>query len=635
MKKDDTKIDPVIRNVKKLFKESFVFQWVVPIYQRHYVWKSDEDDQIPGVWEDWKDQAEKLLNPDPKNPIRPHYFGAIIYSDNTVISGELPRRDLVDGQQRLTTFQLALVALREVAAINGYTKTNDIDSYILNIFNEDDKPTEPERYRYKLWPSKLDRPFFESIVYDTPQNGSGLTEAYNRFYENIDSFVKEKMAESENETIDNLIGKLKEALLDHFQVVLIRLGDDDDPQQIFASLNGKAEPLSPFDLVRNDIFYRARENGRNDKEAEQLFENEWDYFEKPFWEIKRGRGHSRKTHANHFIVDAVVAQTAKEINQRRIVAKYQEYIKDYSDKGYLKSVRDELDVLVRYGTTYRALSEKLTGADTDRIAHVLGIWDLASIIPLVLWIENIPKINLDEKKTLFLMIESYIIRRDICSLTTRSFTTIVPEILDKMHKAERHGDNIIKAFQGFLTKEDKDYKRMPTNDNISDACEQKVIYTNATSAKKLTYILKCIEGHVRNKNNEPIPMDGLNIEHIMPQHWAENWNLGKYGKVPSENFRDATRMNQELNTIAFQTLIEKRQGVINTIGNLTLLTPPFNSSIGNDSWDAKKARLKEESGLRLNSSIVKKAKWDEDTIKTRSAELAGYINKIWKHPSTE
>ena len=628
-------IHPEMCKIKKLFKESFAIQWVVPVYQRHYVWKSDEDEQIPSMWEDWKAQTEKLLNPNPKNPIRPHYFGAIIYSDNPVISGEIPKRDLVDGQQRLTTFQLALAALRDVGISKDYTRTDDINNYILNVFDEDSKPKDLERYRYKLWPSKLDRTFFESIVYDAPENGSGLTDAYNRFYEKIDSFITEKIAESENETIDNLIEKLKEALLDHFQVVLIRLGDDDDPQQIFASLNGKAEPLSPFDLVRNDIFYRARENGRNDKEAEQLFEEKWNYFEKPFWEKERGRGHSRKTHANHFIVDAVVAQTATEVKQRRIVAKYQEYIKDYNDKRYFNSVRDELDILVKYGTTYRTLSEKPTGADTNGIAHILSMWDLASVIPLVLWIENIPEISLADKKTLFLMIESYIIRRDICSLTTRSFTTIVPEILGKMHKANRRGDNIIRAFQGFLTKKDKDYKRMPTNDDISDACEQKAIYSNATSAKKLTYILKCIEDHVRNKNNEKIPMDGLNIEHIMPQCWAENWNLGEYGKVPSENFREATRINPDLITIPFQTLIEKRQGVINTIGNLTLLTPPFNSSIGNDSWDAKKARLKEESGLKLNRSIIEEAEWNEDVIKARSAELAGYINEIWKHPSSE
>ena len=609
----------------KIFKDEIPVQWIIPRYQRKYVWKSDADEQILGMWEDWKNQTEKLLNPDPENPIRPHYFGAIIYYlHNETPKDTVRKRDLVDGQQRLTTFQIALVALRDAGMELEYENATNIDIYI-----HKNPASSKETEDFILLPSRNDCERFQEIIATNKdkeilKGDSAIIKAYNCFYKEIKEFVESNS--SEEKTVKILIEKLKKALLDHFQAVLIQLGDHDDPQQIFASLNGKGEPLTAFDLVRNDIFYRA------DKEGEKLaskFENNWaENFEIDFWRDIEGHGHAKKTHANHFIMDAVIAQTAQMVKQNKIFTDYKNHV-----KGHFASVADELDVLIKYGETYRDLQDE-TGTDTRRIAKMLNLWDSTTMNSLVMWIDTRQKLGSEEKQEMFLLIESYIIRRYIDKLSANAFNRFVPEILTEMHDAEKQGQSIIGAFKNFLETKTASTRKIPTDNEIITACEQKNIYTK-TGSKKLTYILKRIEGHVCNKNNEKIPTDGLNIEHIMPQHWAENWNLGKYGKVPSENFREATRINPELNTIAFQTLIEKRQGVINTIGNLTLLTPPFNSSIGNDSWDAKKARLKEESGLKLNRSIVKKATWDEDTIKARSAELAGYINEIWKHPSTE
>jgi len=94
-------------------------QWVVPVYQRHYSWKSDDDEQIPNLWSDLRDQTLMIL--EGRKPF-PHYFGAIIYSQPTKQPfGAVTQRHLVDGQQRITTFQLVLVALREAARDLGPT----------------------------------------------------------------------------------------------------------------------------------------------------------------------------------------------------------------------------------------------------------------------------------------------------------------------------------------------------------------------------------------------------------------------------------------------------------------------------------------------------------------------------------
>jgi uncharacterized protein with ParB-like and HNH nuclease domain len=84
-------------------------QWVVPVYQRHYEWESSSDKQIPKLWEDLRENVEERL--ENRSPF-PHYFGALIYSEPANQAfGATPVRFIVDGQQRITTFQLLLAAL--------------------------------------------------------------------------------------------------------------------------------------------------------------------------------------------------------------------------------------------------------------------------------------------------------------------------------------------------------------------------------------------------------------------------------------------------------------------------------------------------------------------------------------------
>ncbi len=624
-------------NLGELFEELAPVQWVVPVYQRHYVWKSDKDDQISGMWDDWKAQTEKLLDGDTP---RPHYFGAIIYSNNEPVRGEPLRRNLVDGQQRLTTFQLALAALRDTGTKLEYDKSSDINAYIFNISSNKDKPVsnkdKPEnliRNKHKLWPSQHDRETFKGIVAFNnikPNDKTEIKEAYERFCKSIENFVKEKIEESEEETVENLIETLKTALLETFQVVLIALGKYDNAQQIFGSLNGKAEPLSPFDLIRNDIFYRAHENNN---EAEKLFENKWFYFENKFWSKQAGRGRLKKARADHFVIDVVVAQTARVFSQHRIATEYRNYARNYP----FASVSEELDILINYGKNYRALSEQPEGSDTNQIANLLNWWSLSTINPLVLWISTRSYLEPEEKQTLFIMIENYIVRRHICNLTPNSLNKTVVSILIKMHKAEKQGESIIDTFKEFLKNADAETTKMPTDNDIITACEQKPIYNySIDSAKKLKYIIAHIEVHIRNKRNENITIetDDLSIEHIMPQGWAEHWALKDGTMVKHVDYWSALEENPELDN-SIKELMEKRNSLIHTIGNLTLVTLSANSSLSNDDWQSKKAKINESSLLKLNHTIAKQDEWNEDLIKARSAELAGYINEIWKHPSTK
>lgn len=93
-------------------------QWVIPVYQRHYAWETREDKQIPTLWADLRERAEEKLS---GREVKPHFVGAIIYSQpEDQPFGTVNKRFLVDGQQRITTFNLVLSALREIAQAQGH-----------------------------------------------------------------------------------------------------------------------------------------------------------------------------------------------------------------------------------------------------------------------------------------------------------------------------------------------------------------------------------------------------------------------------------------------------------------------------------------------------------------------------------
>ncbi len=632
---DDGNMKPNRLELGELFKSRS--QWVVPIYQRPYVWKSSDDNQIQGMWDDWLLHTEKLLNEKPSNKetIHPHYFGAIIFSYNKKNKlGEIDKMDLVDGQQRLTTFQIALAALRDTADILKYKKIEGIKSYIRNKSDDKNRPIEEED-AYKICPSEHDRDVFHTIVSpnkNRPPESSELTKAYKYFCTEIKKFVdggKDAVDVVDAVDIEIRIDALKETLLKTFQVVTIQLGDYDDAQQIFASLNGQAEPLSPFDLIRNDIFYRAR---GHDRKIPIDFKDKWSYFQDSFWSDRVGQALLKKARADHFIIDAVIAQVAREVKKNRIATAYKNYVKETHLDDF-----EQLDVLINYGKTYRAMAGAMAknpiDAVTNRIAQMLNLWGISTMNPLILWIDTRPQLSDKEKEELFLMIESYIVRREICNLNSKHFNKTVPAILANMHKQK---DNIVGVLKDFLETEKTDSKKMPTDEEVLRDCKNLPFYKNL-SAKKRIYILKYIEGAVGDSRfRENTEKNKISVEHIMPQGWKEHWLLKTakgHVKVPPEPDTDIILDTAEQELMAEQELVAERENLIHTIGNLTLVTRPFNSRLSNKPWGEKKDDLRMMSDLKMNVAIAEKTEWNEDTIKTRSADLAGYINKIWQHPS--
>lgn len=258
---------------------------MVPLYQRKYQWA---DERLVPFWDDVEAKAAEVLG---GNNRFQHYMGALILAplgEGSQI-GVTPRVQVVDGQQRLTTFQLFLAALREVARTHEFAGI--IDQANGYLFNQPrSKDTDP-LVRFKLTPTPSDREIFHDIIdIDYPKVrakyqrfywGSGVPKntpfralrAYDLFRKWISDFALNGPSDAEPDTedeaveaadegttpevIEQRLDALLSAVLAQMKLVVITLGEGDDAQVIFETLNSKGEPLLAMDLVRNNIFHRA------------------------------------------------------------------------------------------------------------------------------------------------------------------------------------------------------------------------------------------------------------------------------------------------------------------------------------------------------------------------------------------
>lgn len=606
-------------------------QWVVPVYQRHYEWETEEDRQLPKLWADLQDEAVDRLE---KRTQFPHYFGAIIFSEpQQQPFGTVRQRFLVDGQQRITTFQLVLIALRESARTNEVPRL--VDAVNAYLFNEKSASMlDAERERFKLWPSAYDRKLYQDISQNTPQqlrslqpkcfykNGTlikgqspRLLRAYLYLLDGIKEFSDERRKEN-GESAETILDALLGAFLSGFQIVVIQLDPNDDAQEIFASLNGLGKPLSPFDLIRNDVFHRARKTGENDQ---KLFDERWKPFEDPFWSEQVRQGRFKRARADHLVSHAVIAETAREINVGKIATEYQRYSRDRA----FPTVASELDVLLTHASTYRDMERVPPTGLLSRIVGVLRTWDLSTFHPLILAVNA--KISDDEQKTaLFTLLESYVVRREICGLSTKNYNKVAIGLVKQVRDA---GDPIIE-FHKHLAALTGDASRMPSDLNVVEAFSRQRAY-GGIPTPRLRYILEQLEYGSRTKFDEvAVSTANLTIEHVMPQKWSKHWPLAGGTVVPVESSFQAALSNHPVDDKT-KTLMDTRQRLVDTLGNLTLLTEALNPSLSNGRWADKRVKIG-SSLLAMNREIAREADWSEIAIEKRSGTLAAVANRLWR-----
>jgi uncharacterized protein with ParB-like and HNH nuclease domain len=555
------------------FMEGANNRYVIPVYQRKYDWKIENCRQL---YEDLK-----KVSHDGRSS---HFFGSIV--SQIVPDGSKIEFHIIDGQQRLTTVTLLLLAISNMVK-KGTIESNEaaLDDQIMERFiiakwakNDD---------RIKLRPVENDRNALKKLVAGDPDEfepASNLTINY-RFF--CDQILKEEIS------VDSLyeaIGKL--------QIISITLDGDDNAQLIFESLNSTGLALTEGDKIRNYILM-----GLLPKKQDEIYTKYWT-------KIESCAGND----VSKFVRDYL---SIKQRVTPTISNVYQAFKKYVETEGIpLDSL---LDNMLKYARIYQKLmigQSGLKSKELDDCMYRLNRLGITVTEPFFMEILRLnqdgEKLTVDDLTQIFLITENYLFRRNICDVPTNALNKIFLNLNCEVIRYDNTTNDYAQKFiYALLSK--KDSGRFPDDYEFSQALANKAVYQ--MRGKYKVYLFERFEnyGTLETKDVYTLLDNGTySIEHIMPQHLTPAWI-------------------QELGPNA-----EEIHGTwLHRLGNLTLTA--YNSNMSNATFQEKRdAELGfKASGLRMNQRIAMKNHWGLEEMQARSDEMVELAtNKIWAMPST-
>lgn len=585
----------------------------VPLFQRPYVW--NEEDQWRPLWNDIRQLVSKLSN---NQAPRAHFVGACVHSKPSVGPYQIETRDLIDGQQRFTTLQLLLKAFQDIVKSVG---VSDYADAIEKMTRNNHPLSQSVEEGFKVWPTNADRnDFRRTMEAGSPdavsaQHGhSGRVDKVNRpipdaylyFYNVIENWIA-----PDGEGVEDRIAILYKTVRENIRMVIIDLDEKDDAQLIFETLNARGTPLLAADLVKNALLQAAEEAQQN---VEQLYNDYWHPFDEDtyYWRAEVGPGHARRHRIELYLQHFLTLSTRSEVRADRLYLRFREH-----SEGGKRTVEQQFSDLAHYGKIFRRLDEREVGSDRIKLAlERLDVLDVGTAYPFLLELFSRLEGQTDLLLACLLDIESFLIRRMVCGLSTRGYNTLFIDLLSRIDGTD---SGIPKRVRRTLSRWRAETNRWPDDTEFRTAMLDLPIY-KTIRRNRLRMVLEALERASRGKKSETdyVPLS-LPIEHLMPVAWREHWPLPESrDNLPGEIERDR---------------------IVHTIGNLTLLTKALNSSVSNTAWTTrrgggKRAAIAEHSVLRMNKEIVKYTRWTDPSIRSRSEKLYRRTCKIWPYPAT-
>jgi len=603
----------------------------VPLFQRQYVW--DLEHQWAPLWEDISRKFTEYLDGRIDAPV--HFLGAMVLDQKLTPTTHVVRRQVIDGQQRLTTLQLFLAAFRDFCSDEGCSElATESRSYTINS----GMMANPEVDKFKVWPTTQDRPQFIDIMGSgsrteverrhplirqkyarRPDPRPRMVEAYLFFYDQLTEFFLGDGQLPPLAAEIPLAMRLEEcftALKNSLHVVVIDLGEKDDPQVIFETLNARGQPLLPADLLRNYIFLRAGHFGEN---QEALYEQYWTGFDDDFWRKEMRQGRLNRPRSDLFMQHFLASRLSADISAKHLYVEYKHWIEKHQP---FESIREELAALEKQREDFRRIIAPQKSDPLFALSNFLETFEVSTVFPLLLSLLD-AEISYEEITRVSTHIESYLLRRAICGMTTKNYNRVFLTLNKTLQASEISSG----ALSNHLLSLRGDSTIWPTDEKFWEGWQATNLYKEMNSAR-IALIFRRLNDALLTAKNEHIDVTNpLTIEHIMPQRWIEHWPMpdGTCGLTwaelldsePGDARAKATRI---------------RYSLLHTIGNLTILTQPLNSKASNSAWAEKKPLIQEHSLLLINLQLQQVETWDEEAIAGRSKRLFEKALQIWPRP---
>ncbi|MDO8434884.1 MAG: HNH endonuclease family protein [Candidatus Binatus sp.] len=269
-------------------------------------------------------------------------------------------------------------------------------------------------------------------------------------------------------------------------------------------------------------------------------------------------------------------------------------------------------------------SQLLTPSGTARLilfAERLRSLDTSTVYPILLLLLDAPstKLTTQDRNQIVQDLESFLIHRFVCQLTAKNYNHFFLGLLRTIKKSIQENGNTAAAVRNELLRSAEPTSKWPTDEEFHVGWMQNPLYVKSR-VDRVAMILRAVNESLRTTKTEAIPTPiGLTVEHLMPQSAAEgdNPNYPLSGDLESD--------------LEFAELKRLRKQMIHTVGNLTLLTGPLNSSVSDGPFSDKARAIVEHSDLRLNAFLRNRAysQWREIDLVTRGEILFKRALEIW------
>jgi hypothetical protein len=613
------------RDLEKIFDKAIQYQ--IPLFQRPYVWDTEKGWQ--DLWEDIEDLLNKEVS---KGRAHPHFLGAVVLEQLGNATGAVEVRQIIDGQQRFTTLQIAMMVCRDHAQHLGNDKFTDrFGDLVGNRENRIDKADEA----FKVWPTNSDRPAYrlvqtcgsvaeleKQLKAQPALRSSNIIGAYQYFSKQLSTWFN-----SEIEGDDGPLAQQPDAtqrlealwtvMRGKLQLVVIDLNQQDEAQVIFETMNSLGEPLLPSDLIKNFLFRIAI---AEDADVEKLYAQHWAFFDEKPWRVEVKQGRITRPLIDIFLNHYLALVTQDDVKSTHLFNAFKGYVQDEDKKenkliGSATTAEEHMAMLARFGRIYRSLGEATAHPRLATFLRRLDAIDTTTVFPFLLMAhDHLMPDNPVEFDKVLTVLESFLVRRMVCQLTTKNYNKLFIDLVKGIAKS---GVLTAESVGAWLAKSKADSLKFPTNEDFGSAIAVWPIYKDL-SQKKVRAILEAIDASLQHKKSEAIPLPGgLTIEHVMPQEWEENWPMPeKVGTDPE----------------AVKLWKNRREAVLQTLGNLTLITGSLNPALSNAAWATKRPELLKFSKLNLTQYFHDDqlaGTWNEDMIIKRGIYLVGKMLDIW------